>query len=349
MNETKKITQAILYAQTSEGTLQGAMALTKQATYTFQGRSLTNRVYLATGKGPWNMKSAYKPVRNGTGNAFVRVTGVVSGCEVTTSSSTNNVEVAAGVANVNGTRVVVGADTSNAITRGANAKYAVTAVHVNAAGTLAVTKGTDGDSVDLTGGYGGAGQKPLVAVTECVLAYVVTYDDEAAVIPNSDIYAGDSANIDYHIDPVRGGIVVHTALELNRTGGIPRTIYASFYDLTTAYAAVGKLEDVNITIRKAKPVPTPNHDTFWDEHVSVPGCGWSVTVKRWRPDTFWLTKMMDPLQDTFYLKLYEDVDDTSYLHGFATLDADFNVHPVRGPVSDELGFTGNGELVAASV
>jgi hypothetical protein len=343
---TKVNVQGLLQAQTGNGSLV-VTALTKQSTYTIEGKSLANKVYLATGRGPWNMAADYKPLPNGTGSTFIRVTGIVSGCGVKTSASTNNVEVEAGVANVNGTRVVVGADATNAITRGASGKYAVTAVHVNASGTLGVTKGTDGDALDLTGGYGGAGQKPLVATTEAVLAYVVTLGDSAAVIPQGDIYAGDNANLSFRIDPMTGGVILLEALAANRTGPVERTIYAGFYDLTNAIATVGVVEEATLTINSKAPMATPNNDTLWDEFEEMPGCGWSLSVKKWREDSFWIGKVLDPRNKRFYITMKEDVDDATTYRGVGILQGDYALSMKRGAVSESLSFQGTGELKAA--
>jgi hypothetical protein len=340
----KKIARGLIYGQTSEGQLVSQMALTKQSSATVEGKTLSNRQYLAVGRGVWNMKAGYAPGANPTGaGAGIRVSGVVSGCEVTGDGSTNNVQVAAGIANVNGTRVSVGADTSNTITRGASGKYAISAVHVNASGTLGVTKGTDGDAVDFSA-YDGAGQPPLVATTSVVLAYVVTYGDGAAVIPNSDTYAGESANVSYTIDPLRGGIVLLEALPLSHTGAVSRTIYAAFYDLTSGLSAIGAIEEGVLTIKRPAPVATPSHDSVWDKFEAMPTIGWGLTVKKWRQDQFWADKMLDPYQDTFYLKLTEDQDDAFSWYGFGILNGDYVLNVKKGPVSESLTFTGTGEL-----
>lgn len=332
----KKINKALVYAETGTALQVGPMALTKTASTTYEGETITNRQYLATGRGPWSKKTGYLPV--------IRVNGVVSGCVVTGGASNNNVEVTAGVVNVNGTVVTVNADTSNTVTRGATGKYAVHAVCVNSSGTVSVVKGTDGDALDLTGGYDGAGQKPLVATTLAVLAYAVTLGDSAAVIPSTDIYAGENANIDYIIDSLRGGIVVYSALELNHTGGVSRAIYATFYDLITALSVIATVEDATLNVKKAAPIATPNNSTNWDTYVSVPSVGWDLSVKKWRSDDYWLGKMIDPLADEFYLKMTEDSADTKSFYGFGILSGDYAINPKRGPVSESLKFTGNGEL-----
>lgn len=331
----KKIIDALIYAETGTALQVGPMALTKTASATVEGRTLANLQYLAAGRGPWSKRSGYTPV--------IRINGVVSGC-VVTGSGTNNLEVTAGVVNVNGTVVAVGADTSNTVTRGAASKYAVSALCVNAAGTLSVVKGADGDALDLTGGYDGAGQKPLVATTLAVIAYAVTFGDSAALIPSTDIYAGENANVSYTIDSLRGGIVLYSALELNHTGPVSRGVYATFYDLSSALQVVAKVEDATLTIRKAAPVATPNNSTIFDTYVSIPTIGWDLNVKKWREDQYWADKMIDPYADEFYLKMTEDLGDAYSWYGFGILNGDFVLSSKRGPVSETLKFTGNGEI-----
>jgi len=333
----KKITKALLYAETGSASQVGPMALTKTASTTFEGETVANRQYLATGRGPWCKRTGYTPV--------IRISGVVSGCVVSGGSSDDNLEVTAGVVNVNGAAVTVDAGTSNTVTRGASGKYAVHALCVDNTGTLSVVKGTDGDSLDLTSGYGGAGQKPLVATTLAVLAYAVTLGDSAAVIPSADIYAGESANVDYIIDSLRGGIVLYEALPLNHTGPVSRAIYATFYDLSTALSAVATLEDATLNVKKASPVATPNHSTNWDTYASVPTIGWELSAKKWRSDDYWVEKMIDPNADEFYLKMTENTGDTKSFYGFGILNGDMAISAKKGPVSESLKFTGNGELI----
>lgn len=332
----KKITTGKIYCQDGEGQKVTMVALTKTASTTVEGETLTNRQYLCTGRAPWNAKEDYKPV--------IRINGVVSGCAVTGDAVTNNVQVAAGYANVNGTLATVTGDTTVAVTRPANGKKNVNAVCVDNAGTISVVVGSDGDSHDLTGGYGGAGQKPLTATTLAVLAYVALSEDEAAVVPDTDIYAGEDANVGYRIDHLRGGIVLDAALPLNKTGDVSRAIYATFYDLTSALVPLGRLEEAVLTITKAAPVKIPNHDSVWDQYVTLPGISWNLTVKKWRADQVFVDRYLDPDQDEFYLKMMEDKDDSYAYYGFGILNGTLTIGTSRGPSSESLTFTGNGEL-----
>ena len=125
---------------------------------------------------------------------------------------------------------------------------------------------------------------------------------------------------------------------------VSRAIYASFYDLTSALVPVGKIEDATLTIKKAAPVATPNHDSVWDSYVSMPSMGWSISVRRWRPDQVFVDRYLDPDQDEFYLKMTEDSGDSYSYYGFGILNGDYSLSMKRGPVSESLAFQGNGEL-----
>ncbi len=331
----KKIRYAQVLAQVSEGMLKTYAAMTKQASYALEGLTLTNMVYAIAGK-IFNMKSGYSPA--------VRIDGVVSGCEVT-SLSNDNVEVAAGVAYVAGVQVTVSADPTNSVSRPAIGKYAAYAVTVNGSGTLAIVKGTDGDSLDLTGGYGGAGQKPYVDGV-VVLAYFTAYSDTAGVIASANIYQGESANLEYRIAPTHGAIVLYEALPLNRTGGISRPIYVQYYDLAASGAlqTLATVSDGTLSIIKDAPVETTNHDSLFKQYESTNVQGWNFSANKYRSDQFWVDKMLDPMEDTFLLKIREDSSDGYYYLGFGILNGTMALALKRGPVSEPLNFQGTGEL-----
>lgn len=334
---TKEIRKGQILAPVDNGMQIDFMALTKQSSATIEGETLENLVYLATGKELWNPKESVKPI--------IRINGIVSGCNVIGGSSNDNLELEAGIVNVNGKVVTVAADISNAITRGATETYAVHALCVDDSGVLSVVAGADGASLDLTGGYGGAGQKPLIATNLVVLRYAVTYGDTAAPISSEDIYMGESANISHRIDHVRGGVILYEAQEANHTGSIPRGIYASFYELAgSSLQAIGKIEEASVTFVKGSPFETPNMDSNWKDFTPNREMDWKATVKKWRVDQFWVDQMLDPNSDFFILKMKETASDTYRFQGVALLHGDYNLLIKRGPVSESLSFQGTGEL-----
>lgn len=335
MNEQKKIKRGAINTQAGDGQLVTQMALTKTASTTVDGELLTNRQYLS-GRYPWNKKTGYLPV--------IRVNGVVSGCVVSGDAVNDNVQLSAGVANVNGVVVAVGADTTVAITRGAASKYAVSAVCVDNAGTVSVVKGTDGDALNLTG-FDGAGKKPLTAVTLAVLAYVVTFGDAAAVIPNSDIYLGEDGNAYNIVDSLRGGVVLSQALELNKTGAVSRAVYASFYDISASLVPVAKIEDGTLMLTRGTNVAIKNNDSNWTKREFIPDFDWNVSVKKGRTDQYWVDKMLDPNSDKFYLTMQEDTADAFSYRGFALLSGGLNLSVKKGVVVEDLKFEADGELI----
>lgn len=335
----KKIARAQIMLPTTQGSLVAQMALTKQASATIEGEVLANRVYLAgTLKGYWNPNQAYP--------AVVRVNGVVTDCNVT-SLSNDNIEVGSGgVVNINGSVVSVSADATNAVTRPATGKYAVYALTVSTAGSTAITKGTDGDSVDLTGGYGGAGQKPLVATNVAVLRYFVAYSDTAGVISVANIYPGESANIAYRIDYIRGGIILDTALEANHTGPVERGVYASFYAQESDLQAVAELQTASLTTT-VEIAETTSQSSKWKKRTPIGLCDWSIAVEKWAVDNYIVDKVLNPLDPEVVVKFKMDSGDAYHFKG-AGIAQGINLSLARGPQKEPFTIVGNGELIRAN-
>lgn len=332
----KKIRHALIKAQVQNGLLCPHAAATKQASYTLQGETLTNLVYLRSGK-IFQMDADHMP--------DLRVDGVVSGCEVT-SLSADNVEVAAGVAYVAGVEVIVNADASNTVTRPASGKYAVYAITVSSAGSLAITKGADGDSLDLTGGYGGAGQKPYVDGV-AVLAYFWAYSNGAAVIPVDQILAGETANVDHDWLPIHGGVALYDALLLNRTGGISRPVYIQCYDLASggALQVIGTVSDGTLTIMRDAPTETTSGRSRWKKYDFAGLNSWNADFTRFRTDEYWIEKMLDPNSDKFFLEIKEDRLDAFKYQGVGVIQGSLSLALKRGVVTEKVSFQGDDELL----
>lgn len=312
------------------------MALTLQASYSIESATLANLVYLSTGKTRWN-KNKYA-----TGDILIN--GLVSGGAVIPGAA-DKVSVALGVVNINGVAVSFTADSALAITRPANTKYAIGAVTVSTAGALAFTKGTDGDAYDWTGGYGGAGQMPLVATNVAVIAYVGMYDDDAGVVDSSQIIVGESANVPFNIDWDRGGIIFSTALVANHTGPVRRNIYARFYTQDNSLQPVLHIQEATLTIDRGVPVETTNNDSGFRTFEDLGLVGWKLDLKKYRGDQFWIEKMVDPATSNFFLKMYEDTTDTWYYRGLGILNGPLPISVAKRGVREEaLSFQGSGEL-----
>ena len=235
----------------SEGVLHAMQALTVQASVTSDGQALTNRAYYTgSGKALINQSADYAE--------SVKINGVVSGCAVTPGSGNDNAAVAAGVVNINGVAVTVSADTSNAISLPASNKYAIYALSVAADGTtFTVTKGTDGDALDWTA-YGGAGQMPVCPADNAVLGYLTRYSNVASPLTAANIFAGESANIPYDVDAIRGYIILPAALPASYTGPARRPVFASWYSQDGAILQpIAEAENCKVDVKVSTLNVTP--------------------------------------------------------------------------------------------
>lgn len=320
----------------SAGLSHAMQVLTKQATATFEGRTLTNRAYNGgAGKNLWNLSEAYKPV--------VKINGLVSGCAVTPGTGNDNAAVAAGVVNVNGVAVTVAADTSNAIALPAAGKYAIYAFSVAADGTtFTVTKGTDGDALDWTA-YGGAGQMPLCPASNAVIAYLTRYSNVASPLVSADIYPGESANIAYQIDAVRGNVILPAALPLSYTGAVSRPVYASWYSQDgDVLQPVAETENAKLSVKVGTLNVTPS-DAAWDRFE--PGrASWTATVSAWKTtDNYLLDKVLNPADAVAFIKARINSDDAYYFLG-RTCMTGVDLPLQFGDLKLPFAFQGSGEL-----
>lgn len=334
----KQIRRGAIYLPSSDGLQTPMMALTKQASATIEGRTLANLLYLATGKTLWNPKESIAP--------SVKINGLVSGCVVAPTSTNNDVAVSAGVVNVNGAAVTVSADATTTIVRGATGKYAVSAICVSGAGAVTAVKGTDGDALALAGAYDGAGAKPLVATNLAVIAYVVTLGDAAAVIGAADIFAGESANVAYQIDHLRGGIILSQALEANHTGDVARGVYATFYSVADVLVPVAHIKEGKIVYQKSAPVDVSDNDSAFKKFMDLGIVEWKLSITKHRKDEQFVDSVLDPNSASFIVKAYEDTAETHYWLGVALLTTAGDIQLCkRGPVPEQLEFQGTGELM----
>lgn len=321
----------------SAGTAHGMQALTKQATATYDGETLTNRAYNGgSGKNFWNTSPTYAPT--------VKVNGVVSGCAVTPTATNNDVAVAAGVVNINGVAVTVSADASTVLVRPAADKYAIYALSVAADGTtFTATKGTDGNALDWSA-YGGAGQPPLCPANEAVIAYIWLYDDTDGVIPAAQISAGESANMPYEIDAIRGNVVLPAALPLSYTGGVSRPVYASWYSQDGAVMQpVAEAENCKLTASIGTLNVTPA-SAQWERHM--PGrSSFTVNVGTYKTtDNYLIDKVLSGgAEAVAFVKARINSTDSYYFVGqvlFTGLDIDLKYGELKLPYT----FQGSGEL-----
>jgi hypothetical protein len=229
----------------NDGVLTSNAALTKQASYQYNGETLVNRVYLLGSGRMINSRPAANPI--------VFIDGILDGIDVTSSVS-NEIATTAGSILVDNATVAAPADSSIAIVRPAAGEACWTAVVVDESGVAAVVKGADTTSgtgkAGLATTYGtGAGQKPLIAVNEMLVAYL-KLDSTAGIIASDEIEYTDRewATFSYRMLPSIGGVVLSEALLAIHTGAIAREVkFSGKYWESTALAVVGDAQQWSVT------------------------------------------------------------------------------------------------------
>lgn len=329
----KNCYRATIETPSGNGFLMPFTALTKQASYEWHGDTLLNLVFKAV-KTLWNMTEAYYPV--------VRVNGVKEGCTILGDAVTNNVELIGGVIYVAGAEITISSDTTIALTRPAASKYAVVALAAGSDGVVDVIKGTDGDALDLTGGYGGAGQKPYVAVDHVCLGYISLYGDTAAVVAQEDIYAGDNANVSFEIDEIRGLVVLGSELALNHTGGVHRGVYAQYYTQEDVLIPIGELIKAELEVT-VDTVETTTLSSDWKDYEETTR-GWKLSYEKFKENEYFFQKVMTRGSSKFFVKIREKRSDTFYRIGKA-LATSIKAVIERGPMKENVPMVGCGELV----
>jgi hypothetical protein len=230
----------------TDGTSTTALAMTKQASYSYAGETYTNLVYLLdTGK-MINSRPAANP--------SVYVNGIIDGIEVS-STVAQEIATTAGTLLVANAVVTAAADTSITITRPAAGEGCWVAVHANTGtGVVSITKGTDTTGSAGKGGllttYGtSAGQKPLIAVDELLVCYL-KIDATTGVFTSDEIEYTDRewSTISYRMLPSIGGIILSSALIALHTGALSRVVYFSGkYFESSALAVVGDAQQWSVT------------------------------------------------------------------------------------------------------
>jgi hypothetical protein len=322
----------------SEGVSHGIQALTKLASATSDGETLTNTAYYTgSGKTLINESETYAPT--------VKVNGVVSGCAVTPSTSNDEVSVAAGVANILGVAITVTADSTVALgSLPASGKYCIYTISIDNDGTtFTSTKGTDGDALDWTA-YGGAGQMALCPADDAVVGYVTKYSNVAGVVAATAIYAGESANISYTIDAIRGYFILPSSLPLSFDGGVSRPVYASWYSQDgTGLQAVAEVENCKITVKVSTLSTTPASEQ-WER--KVPGrSSFTVSIGAYKTtDNYLLDKVLSGgMNARAFIKARVNSSDSYYFIGevcMTGIDLDLKYGEIKLPFT----FDGTGEL-----
>lgn len=320
----------------SAGVDHGMQALTLQASATFEDETLVNRAYnVGSGKALINEDAGVAPV--------LKVNGLVSGCAVTPTITNNDVTVAAGVVNIDGVAVTVSTDASTLLVRPAISKYAIYAFSVAADGTtFTATKGADGDALDWTA-YGGAGQMPLCPASNAVIKYIWLYSNVAAVIPDAQILPGESANLSYEIDYIRGNFIFPTALPASYTGAVRRPVYASWKSQDgSCLQKVAECEGVKLDIKTSTLNVTPAA-AGWERKKSGRN-SFTASVSKFLDTDLYLLDKAIAVGSSAFIKARVNSSSSSYYIG-KVLNTGLSLDLKFGEIKLPFTFDGTGELV----
>lgn len=266
-----------------DGNQVTAQAMTLQTSYTVKGESKTNLVYLlGTGMTRLNTRPAKAPT--------VWVPGVTSEVQVTPTGSNDEVQTnAINYINSAGVAATASADSSVAVTRPAAGEGAWVAIHMKLSdGAISATKGTDTSGTAGKGGllttYGtGAGQKPLIAVTDVLLA-MIALDNGAKVVTQSEISYTDQERADtvaYTPLPCVGGVMLNAALVKLHTGAVGRSVYMTGYYLDGVMTEIPTAKDWDLT-----PTTSTTSETYFGAtSSSTEITGWNFTFNQATADT----------------------------------------------------------------
>ena len=230
----------------NDGVAASAQALTKQASYSYNGETLTDRVYLLGSGRMINSRPAANPI--------VFIDGILDGIDVS-STVADEVATSAGSILVNNVVVPVLADTSVTIVRPAStqARWVGISVHT---GTGAVSATAGADTTTGTGKAGlvttfgsGAGQKPLIPTTDLLIAYLAI-DSTAGLIASDEVKYEDRewSTFSYRMVPSLGGVIISEALKALHVGSAARSVkFSGKYWDSSALAVVGDAQQWSVT------------------------------------------------------------------------------------------------------
>lgn len=237
---------AKIFMSFNDGVQVNNLALTRQASYNYNGEVLTKRVYLLGNNKMINSRPAV--------NSKAFVDGILDGIDVSSTVS-NEIATSAGSQLVNDVVAQVAADASVAFTRPASTQAAWYAVIVDkATGAITIVKGTDTTAgtgkTGLATTYGtGAGEKPLID-TDKLLACYLKLDSTAGTVAGDEVDYTDRewAGIGAQIDSSRGAVIISEELKELHTGGVARDVkFTGKYWDPTALAKIVDGIDWSVT------------------------------------------------------------------------------------------------------
>jgi hypothetical protein len=277
-----------VYVNTGDGTAENLTAMTKQASYAYNGVTYVNRAYLlGAGKTLINMRPEKEP--------SITLAGIIDGLEISPGTANDTAVISDGsLVDDNGT-VVACAHTSAdslAFTRPAATQGAWVAISVNkSTGAVTATKGTDttagtGIAALLDTWGSAAGQRPLIPVAD-LLVGLLAVTNGAAVLLNSEISYDDREedNVDVEVLPNVGGALVSRALPVIHVGALSRPVKFTGYYLDNVMSLIGTAKSWTFS-------PSTNEvtDSTFTRNIAITEIGgWSFSFEQLMTDNkVWL-------------------------------------------------------------
>lgn len=192
----------------ADGALLTLSEMTKQASYSHKGETLTNQVYLlGAGKTLINMRPAMAP--------SVAIDGILHGLDITPGAA-DKVSVTAGIIEVDGVQTAVPANTAVALDIvSASSTIQWNAIIVDkATQVLSALAGTPiTDSSALKDDFGdGAGERPLIPADKLLAGWAKVGTTGVIPASNVDYLERENGGVDYEMLPNVGGVKLQTPL-----------------------------------------------------------------------------------------------------------------------------------------
>ena len=304
----------------SDGVLLNAVAMTKQASYSYKGKTIANRMYLlGTGKTLINRRPDIDVP------AVVNIDCIFSGLLIQAHADVEKLQTTAGEIVYDGTLTAVAADASVSFSRPASGEGAWLAVHVKKSdGSVSVTKGTDTSG---TAGVGGllttwgssAGQKPLIPTTDLLIG-MIPIDSTSAVLDESDVsYDDRETPVAGQMCPNIGGYLVNEGMELLEchVGALAREVKFSGYYLDTVLTQVNSAKGWSVT----PSATNVTENTLGNEYSQSEISGWAFTFEALADNPYILDIMLNRQGFCAARLVYPN---GGYFQGAATITATFN-------------------------
>jgi hypothetical protein len=333
-----------IWVPMNDGIVVSNATLTKQASYTIAGTAYADRVYINTNS-HWNRN---QPIS-------VTIQGIVGEASVTPTGVNNEVQTTAAISyykdDTSGLQTAA-IDSSITVTRpaGAVAKWNLIVLNTGT-GAISAVAGTDSADTTFLETFGsGAGQIPLVAVNEIVIAAVKLTSASAAPVTASEVvYTLSTGKVlqersdipSYEILPMEGGVILSESLNACHTGAIPRLIYASFTSQKSSLQPIAHTTKWGLNVSSNTIDLPAQGDVGAQSDLSGPP-SWSVTFARYSVDSKLFKLAMN--KRTGFVRLYHDRNDPKYYEGAVLLTGFTDNSDQASAMASDLTCKGDGTL-----